>query len=185
MESTSTAVSNWLALMFLISSMPEPLASEMSTIAMSGLMDSTSRNASGALSVSPQIWKSGRWLIKLVSHSRTSGWSSTSRILILCAMSFSSGHTAGRKFTGDARAGSGQTPNVEGRADHVGTVGHDAQSHSLAGACLFGQADAIVGNGQRDDARCLFEADVDVFGLPMPDGVGDGFLRDAIQMGAA
>ncbi len=54
-----TITLGWLALIFLISSIPEPPSIEMSTMAMSGFATPINCNAFGALSASPQTSKVG------------------------------------------------------------------------------------------------------------------------------
>ena len=52
-------------------------------------------------------------------------------------------------------------------------------------ADVGGQPGAIVGHREGGGVAVLFEADVDEFGAAMLDGIGHGFLSDAIQMRAA
>src|ERR1700683_3025945 len=128
MESTSASTLGWAAFMFLISSTPDPPAIEMSTITISGLTLPINCSALGALSASPQTWRSDCWLIKVASHSRTRGWSSTSNTLAFSAIRLGYNAAAGQ-FASHTRAARDLARDVERRADDAGTVRHGSQAH--------------------------------------------------------
>src|SRR5580704_13721000 len=176
MESTITITAGWLALTFLMSSIPEPPSIEMSTMATWGFTAPIICNALGALSASPQTWRSGCWFINVASHSRTNGWSSTNRILTFCAMSCRR-NAAGRQFAGDARPARQQALDLEDRADDAGPVGHGAQAH--ARRYFGGHANAVVANRQRDPIRCRLKAHGNLLGVAVFDRVCNCLLRDA------
>src|SRR5580698_1539005 len=162
-----------------MSSMPEPPSIEMSTMAMAGFNDPIICNALGALSASPQTWRSGCWFMRVASHSRTKGWSSTSRILVFWAMDFRR-DDARRQLARDARPACQHALDLEGCADDAGPVGHGAQAH--AGRNFLGHAHTVVANRQRDPVRPRRKAHLDLFGVAVFDGVSDRLLRDPIQM---
>src|SRR5277367_3740447 len=162
-----------------MSSMPEPPSIEISTMAMAGFIAPIICNALGALSASPQTWRSACWFMRVASHSRTKGWSSTNRILVFCGMGFRR-NDACRQFADDARPACQQALDFEGSADDAGPVGHGAQPH--AGRYFCGHAHPVVANRQRDPVRRRCKAHLDFLGVAVFDGVGDRLLRDAIQM---
>ena len=81
---------------------------------------------------------------------------------------------------GDMRPPPGLTPCAERAADKVSTICHDAQAHPRFFLEIFRETDAVIGNGQ--DALVLrrVEADVDVPGLAVANGVGDRLLGDVV-----
>ena len=70
----------------------------------------------------------------------------------------------------------------DGRPDHARAMMHDAQAHAFAVQAGLGKANAIVGDLQ-DEAGFFFrQAQENGLGLAVLDGVGGGFLGDAVEM---
>src|ERR1700733_9827603 len=110
----------------------------MSTTAISTAAEPIKRRASPRLPASPQTSRSGCWLIKFASHSRTSGWSSISRILAFLGIHFRHFALADGHGAGHPGAAVGQAFNSKSGANHAGPIGHDAQAHPIALAPIIG-----------------------------------------------
>src|ERR1700722_148771 len=119
--------------------------------------------------------------MRVASHSRTSGWSSTRKTLALSIMGFPR-KAAFKPLATDACPVRGQALNVEFCSDDTGTVGHNSQAHAFAPRRLIRQANTVIADCQYHALRGGFEAHDDLFGVAVFDGVGDRFLRDTIQM---
>jgi hypothetical protein len=70
----------------------------------------------------------------------------------------------------------------QGGPDHSRPVLHGAQAHAGSGRNGGPETDSIVADRQKSFAAGVRQADFDGAGPAMFDGVGDGFLGDAIEM---
>src|ERR1039458_1476893 len=179
MERASIATVGCMALMLLINSRPDPFSSERSTTATSGFIVPMISNACGSLAASPQTSKSGCWLIRLATPSRTSGWSSTSRILIFGGI-FSVQQT--RQRASDSSAARGQPFDVESGANQIRAVSHGAQPRVRVGLIFPRRAGPVVRHGQYNFIVGGIKTNVDLCGLAMLDRIGHRLLRDAEQV---
>ena len=80
--------------------------------------------------------------------------------------------------TGGRESGEGESP-----ADDAGAVLHHAEAHAGAGGgWRRRKAGSIVVDGQSGLAVAVGEVDTDFGGFAVFDGIGDGFLGDAVQV---
>src|SRR3984957_16614024 len=120
--------------------------------------------------------------MRLVSHSRTSGWSSTRRIR---ALDLFTGTFCGIRFVeqyGNSCAAGVTAPRLERRADDTRAVGHDAEADARSFGKRIRQANAIVLNAHRNAVVQRFKLNVDISGFAVFDGIADGFRPGAEQM---
>src|SRR6266542_2846033 len=73
--------------------------------------------------------------------------------------------------------------DLQGGADFAGAIIHDTQAHALVRLDLFGEFDAVVGDQEAMAFAHRPEGDENLFRLAVFDGVVDGFLGDAIEVG--
>ena len=64
----------------------------------------------------------------------------------------------------------------------MGAVAHDAQAQAGFGADHRRKRGAVVADGEHQMASAIGQANFDVFGFGMFDGVGHGFLRNFIEL---
>lgn len=64
------------------------------------------------------------------------------------------------------------------RAQEAGTIPHDLQAHALEVDRRFGKSDAVVLNAERGRRAVALQADLDVPGARVLEGVGDRLAGD-------
>jgi hypothetical protein len=88
----------------------------------------------------------------------------------------------GSESTLDGETGRGESGEGESPADDSGAVLHDAESHACAGGGRARESGTIVVDGEGGLTVAVGEADTDFGGFAVFDGIGDGFLGDAVEV---
>src|SRR6516225_5242480 len=169
------------SLIRLIRSMPSPFLRVISTTATSGWASAVSRRASLMSAASPQTSRSGCRPIRKESASRTAGWSSTIKTRFRFFVFFRL-IVLPRQRTGDY--GTIRLGRIDGQggSDNHGAAAHDAQPQAPVRLWPCRHADAVVLDAEHQ-AHISSEADADLPGLRVFDGIVDGFLDDEIKLG--
>jgi hypothetical protein len=84
---------------------------------------------------------------------------------------------------GEAGAVGGAGDDFEGGVDEIGAVAHDAEADAGVGGWGWGEAGAVVVDEETEGAAGGVEGDVDARGVAVFDGVAEGFLGDAVEVG--
>src|SRR5262245_19318404 len=187
MDQTRMRTASFRSLMRRIRSSPLLFLSEISTIATSGLTESSKLSAPGTSSASPQTFRSGCVAICIDRPSRTTGWSSTistftmsvdsSKLFLVIVVT--PGHSAGHH-----RSAGGAGVNPKKAADQARAVLHDPQAHAVA---RFGPLDhphAIVLNPQFQPIAFGAQREFNVVRLPMPQRIAHRLLSNAKHLGS-
>src|SRR5690606_12821627 len=182
--------------------------SDTSTSTRSGVVWSKSRSASSASAACPTTSRSGSDESVRARPFRMRGWSSTTRMRVFIGRSEGGGGSAAdRHRARDDGAALRERADLEGAPEDPRAVVHDTDAHppvvvgaggggarggplegALVEAVAAGGADerrearAVVAHDEPEAVRRPHQRDVDVAGLPVADGVGDGLLRDAEEV---
>ena len=73
--------------------------------------------------------------------------------------------------------------HFQGRPEHGCTVFHDPEAHAGHHRLASAKSPPIVADRKLETVAGILEADDHPFGAPVLDGIGDGFLRNAVQVG--
>src|SRR5689334_9333119 len=73
-------------------------------------------------------------------------------------------------------------PNRQTGSNQFRPIQHDLQTHSFVGFNFSGETRTVVNDSQNTASVRAFQANDDVLGVAVFDGVANRLLRDAVQM---
>src|SRR5581483_11348214 len=170
-------------------SMPLMSGRRRSMSVTSGFWASKVLMASSPLCASPTTVMSFWVPMIAASPCRTTGWSSTRRMRMTPLLSIGSSACLlqRERLCGhdDAHLGAaaGRASHLERRPDLAGALAHSQQAEMAGPRGVAGvEAAAVVARDQRERLVLVAQLDVDVGGLAVLDGIGDGLLADPQQV---